>query len=272
MYAHFVFKAFDVNCNGAISFRDLLVTLSTLLRGSIYEKLRWTFKLYDINGDGCITRSELGEIVLAIHELMGRRSHQHNFKLYDINGDGCITRSELGEIVLAIHELMGRRSHQVEEDRKAREHVDFVFRKLDINQDGVITLEEFIESCLKVAASVRLRTMILTVAGRGRPQFPADRTEACVLRPAGYPETVLASAIADSPPVLGARPLGTEPLTHFSATRGSGTCGQRLEITRLRLDPWSDRLIVYGWDCNTNCTVGSSEKVVRVMYGWLVSL
>ncbi|XP_046688472.1 Kv channel-interacting protein 1 [Homalodisca vitripennis] len=113
MYAHFVFKAFDVNCNGAISFRDLLVTLSTLLRGSIYEKLRWTFKLYDINGDGCITRSELGEIVLAIHELMGRRSHQ------------------------------------VEEDRKAREHVDFVFRKLDINQDGVITLEEFIESCLK---------------------------------------------------------------------------------------------------------------------------
>lgn len=39
---------------------------------------------------------------------------------------------------------------QVEEDRKAREQVDFVFRKLDINQDGVITLEEFIESCLKV--------------------------------------------------------------------------------------------------------------------------
>nr|CAD7573316.1 unnamed protein product [Timema californicum] len=93
---------------------DLLVTLSTLLRGSIYEKLRWTFKLYDINGDGCITRSELGEIVVAIHELMGRKPHQ------------------------------------VEEDRKAREQVDRVFNKLDLNQDGVITIEEFIESCLKV--------------------------------------------------------------------------------------------------------------------------
>lgn len=57
-------------------FQDLLVTLSTLLRGSIYEKLRWTFKLYDINGDGCITRAELGEIVLAVHELIGRRAHQ----------------------------------------------------------------------------------------------------------------------------------------------------------------------------------------------------
>jgi len=49
------------------------MTLSTLLRGSIYEKLRWTFKLYDLNGDGCITRSELSQIVLAIHELMGKR-------------------------------------------------------------------------------------------------------------------------------------------------------------------------------------------------------
>lgn len=95
--------------------QDLLVTLSTLLRGSIYEKLRWTFKLYDINGDGCITRSELGEVVTAVHELMGRRHGGH-----------------------------------VEEERKAREQLDRVFKKLDLNQDGVITIEEFIESCLKV--------------------------------------------------------------------------------------------------------------------------
>ncbi|KAF7286212.1 hypothetical protein GWI33_006900 [Rhynchophorus ferrugineus] len=113
LYAHYVFKAFDVNCNGAISFRDLLITLSTLLRGSVYERLRWTFKLYDINGDGCISRGELSEIVIAVHELMGRRAHQ------------------------------------VEEDRKAREQIDRVFRKLDLNQDGVITIEEFMESCLK---------------------------------------------------------------------------------------------------------------------------
>lgn len=93
--------------------QDLLITLSTLLRGSVYERLRWTFKLYDVNGDGCISRAELSEIVVAVHELMGRRAHQ------------------------------------VEDDRKAREQVDRVFRKLDLNQDGVITIEEFMESCLK---------------------------------------------------------------------------------------------------------------------------
>ena len=73
LYAHYVFKAFDVNCNGAISFRDHIVTLSTLLRGSVYERLKWTFKLYDLNGDGCISRGELTEVVQAVHELMGRR-------------------------------------------------------------------------------------------------------------------------------------------------------------------------------------------------------
>ncbi|CAG5089029.1 Similar to Kcnip3: Calsenilin (Mus musculus) [Cotesia congregata] len=99
-------------CNCCLVFQDLLVTLSTLLRGSIYEKLRWTFKLYDINGDGCITRGELGEVVTAVHELMGRK-------------------------------------HPAEEERKAKEQLDRVFEKLDLNHDGVITIEEFIESCLR---------------------------------------------------------------------------------------------------------------------------
>lgn len=58
------------------SSQDFLVTLSTLLRGSVYERLRWTFKLYDLNGDGCISRGELSEVVQAVHELMGRRPHQ----------------------------------------------------------------------------------------------------------------------------------------------------------------------------------------------------
>ena len=90
-----------------------MVTLSTLLRGSIYEKLRWTFKLYDVNRDGCISKGELGEIITAVHELMGRK-------------------------------------HRELEERQARDQLDRVFRKLDLNQDGVITIEEFMESCLKV--------------------------------------------------------------------------------------------------------------------------
>lgn len=58
-------------------------------------------------------------------------------------------------MVTAVHELMGRR-HHAEEERKAREQLDRVFKKLDLNQDGVITIEEFIESCLKVSCVIAI--------------------------------------------------------------------------------------------------------------------
>ena len=58
--------------NTFLSFlQDMLVSLSTLLRGTTYEKLRWTFTLYDLNKDGYITKQEVTNVVLAVHELMG---------------------------------------------------------------------------------------------------------------------------------------------------------------------------------------------------------
>jgi len=120
-YAHHVFQAFDINRNGQISFRDMLVSLSTLLRGSTYERLRWTFTLYDLNGDGYITRREVLDVVLAVHDLMG------------LHGSPTVNFPD------------------VELD------VDRIFTRLDTNSDGVVTIEEFIESCQtdpKISASL----------------------------------------------------------------------------------------------------------------------
>ena len=49
----------------------MLVSLSTLLRGTTYERLQWTFTLYDLNKDGFITRQEVLNVIMAVHELMG---------------------------------------------------------------------------------------------------------------------------------------------------------------------------------------------------------
>uniref|UniRef100_A0A8C4P3W4 Calsenilin-like n=1 Tax=Dromaius novaehollandiae TaxID=8790 RepID=A0A8C4P3W4_DRONO len=70
-YAQFLFKAFDVDGNGAICFQDFVVGLSVLLRGTVREKLRWAFNLYDINKDGCITREEMLQIMKSIYDMMG---------------------------------------------------------------------------------------------------------------------------------------------------------------------------------------------------------
>lgn len=65
--------------------QDLLVSLSQLLRGNAYDKLKFAFKLYDVNGDGCITKAELTDIVSSVHELMGRCSHNRH-----VSGGGAL--------------------------------------------------------------------------------------------------------------------------------------------------------------------------------------
>ena len=66
----------------------MLVSLSTLLRGTTYEKLKWTFTLYDLNKDGYITKQEVLNVMVAVHELMGL----HASPLVSLYEDCRVTR------------------------------------------------------------------------------------------------------------------------------------------------------------------------------------
>ncbi|KAF7249256.1 Kv channel-interacting protein 1 [Varanus komodoensis] len=111
MYAHYLFNAFDTAQNGSVKFEDFVTALSILLRGTVHEKLRWTFNLYDINKDGYINKEEMMDIVKAIYDMMGKYTYP------------------------------------VLKEDAPRQHVEVFFQKMDKNKDGVVTLEEFIESC-----------------------------------------------------------------------------------------------------------------------------
>ncbi|EFX83446.1 hypothetical protein DAPPUDRAFT_195155 [Daphnia pulex] len=110
-YAHCVFRAFDIRHNGVINFEDLVLGVSALSRGSVPDKLRWVFTLYDADGDGVISRSELRDVVMAIHRLSPHGK---------INDKDSIQR-----------------------------HADRIFQKLDLNCDGQVTWDEFLETCTK---------------------------------------------------------------------------------------------------------------------------
>ncbi|XP_067115249.1 A-type potassium channel modulatory protein KCNIP2 isoform X5 [Osmerus mordax] len=112
-YAHFLFEAFDTNKHGAVSFEDFVTGLSIILRGSVTDKLNWAFNLYDLNKDGCITKEEMTDIMRSIYDMMGTCTYP------------CM------------------------QDDAPREHVENFFQKMDMNHDGVVTIEEFLESCLK---------------------------------------------------------------------------------------------------------------------------
>ncbi|XP_041444690.1 Kv channel-interacting protein 1 isoform X3 [Xenopus laevis] len=111
MYAHYLFNAFDAAQSGSVKFEDFVAALSVLLRGTIHEKLRWAFNLYDINKDGNINKEEMMNIVKAIYDMMGKYTYP-----------------------------------VVKEDAP-KQHVEVFFQKMDKNKDGVVTLDEFIESC-----------------------------------------------------------------------------------------------------------------------------
>lgn len=146
-YAHHVFKAFDVNATGAISFRDMLISLSTLLHGTQYEKLQWTFRLYDLNGDGVITKTELGNVVVGIYELMGINllppsGSVANLDYYPKRRDS-ITIDMRGMSWLPPSLNLSITA------RELIDSVEAIFARLDTNRDGVVTREEFVQSCLK---------------------------------------------------------------------------------------------------------------------------
>ncbi|XP_034047477.1 calsenilin-like isoform X3 [Thalassophryne amazonica] len=122
-YAHFLFNAFDMDRSGSIRFEDFVLGLSVLLRGSVTEKLRWAFNLYDINKDGHITKEEMLAIMTSIYDMMGR------YTLPSVRDDSPF------------------------------EHVEKFFQKMDRNRDGVVTIDEFIETCQKdenIMASMQL--------------------------------------------------------------------------------------------------------------------
>ena len=113
-FASFIFKVFDQNSDGCISFQEFITALSITSRGTIDEKLEWAFNLYDLDKDGCISREEMLVIVKSIYSIT---NIQWYWKMVDLP----------------------------QEDNTPEKRVDKIFREMDTNNDGKVTKTEFRE-------------------------------------------------------------------------------------------------------------------------------
>jgi len=106
-----VFRTFDTDKSGTIDFREFLLAIDVTSAGAPEEKLKWAFRMYDVDGNGVIDLDEMTKIVEAIYEMLG---------------SGSVKPVDTPE-------------------QRART----IFSKMDDNNDGCLTEEEFLNGCLQ---------------------------------------------------------------------------------------------------------------------------
>ena len=62
-FADHVFRTYDIDGNGKMSFQEFIMTLNISAQGSVEDKLRSSFRMYDVDKNGYIKQKELTEIL-----------------------------------------------------------------------------------------------------------------------------------------------------------------------------------------------------------------
>lgn len=70
-FAGHLYRTYDPEGIGRITFEQYLEILSAITRGRLEEKVRWAFQLYDHDGDGRVSRADMTLIVDAVYRMLG---------------------------------------------------------------------------------------------------------------------------------------------------------------------------------------------------------
>ncbi|XP_069007142.1 guanylyl cyclase-activating protein 1 [Embiotoca jacksoni] len=140
--SHQWYRKFMTECpSGLLTFYEFkkFFGLSSLSETS-NAYVQTMFTTFDMNDDGYIDFMEYVAALSLVLRGGVQQKLRWYFKLYDVNGSGCIDRDELLQIIKSIRAINGIPSVMSAED-----FANMVFDKIDINGDGELSYEEFID-------------------------------------------------------------------------------------------------------------------------------
>ncbi|KAI3862925.1 hypothetical protein MKX03_011414 [Papaver bracteatum] len=126
-----VFKKFDADGDGKISYLELGSILSSLGYEATAEELQVMVKEVDSDGDGFIDLNEF----LGLNKIDSEKQVkviEDAFAIVDTNGDGFISPSELQKLL----KTLGDESSSISDCKN-------IIHNFDCDCDGLISLEEF---------------------------------------------------------------------------------------------------------------------------------
>ncbi|KAK6627553.1 hypothetical protein RUM44_010031 [Polyplax serrata] len=144
---------------------EFLLAIDVTSSGTPEEKLKWAFRMYDVDGNGVIDIQEMTKIVqsrsVSVAEFvdLNRRNPWKScgIKVEKFLLEECQKRRffiflnaakhnrKLGK---AIYDMLGACSSNRPAD-SAEERAKNIFAKMDENNDGQLTQEEFLKGCLQ---------------------------------------------------------------------------------------------------------------------------
>ncbi|XP_034546569.1 guanylyl cyclase-activating protein 1 [Notolabrus celidotus] len=121
--------------------------------------VRTMFTTFDMNDDGFIDFMEYVAALSLVLRGGVQQKLRWYFKLYDIDGSGCIDRDELLLIIKSIRAING-----INYEISAEDFANMVFDRIDINGDGELSYEEFMEGIQKDEILLKMLTESLDLS------------------------------------------------------------------------------------------------------------
>ncbi|CAL8336936.1 unnamed protein product [Lota lota] len=117
------------------------------------------FSAFDMNGDGYMDFMEYVAALSLVLKGEVQQKLRWYFKLYDVDGSRCINHDELLLMIRSIRAINGAHN-----DMSAEDFVNMVFDKIDINGDGELSYEEFMEGIQNDETLLRALTQSLDLS------------------------------------------------------------------------------------------------------------